>query len=104
MKQFITVILLVSAILFCAIPPSHTAPTERMAKVSQSNGYFIFYKCTPADDYTQLAGMDITAAWAGTPEDLIKQIQIKARKKFPLSDGIIIRDESLSSFDVIQFK
>ena len=102
-KIFSFTIIVIAVIAF-AISFTHSSPTERMGRMRQTDGMYLFYQCDPVDDYTYLGTLKTTVSWSGKPSELFGQMKSKAKKKYPTADAIIIKNDDLDEYDAIQFK
>lgn len=105
MKTKILTLTITSVIIVAiAVSITHSNPTERMGRMRQTDGMYLFYQCDPVDDYTYLGTLKTTVSWSGKPSELFGQMKSKAKKKYPTADAVIIKNDDLDEYDAIQFK
>ena len=78
-------------------PPSH------QAIVQQEEGLYIYYRCSPTDEYTYLGTYKVGFVMDNNPSLLFKKLVKKAKEKYPNAQAIII-DNDMSKCDAVVYK
>ncbi len=72
------------------------------SEVEQIQGYYIFYKSKPVQEYERIGNFKLTIA-PEQPEKCLEKLVEKCLKKYPNGNGLIIQSD-LYGCDVIKFK
>lgn len=76
--------------------------SKKTADVNQERGLYIFTDSKPVNEYVYLGKVKATLTWQGQYQEVIPVLVKKAKKEYPLAEGIIyIAPESA---EVIMFK